>query len=277
MSKHAVPVLGGNVSLWGVLRGEAIKFFALTSTRILVAVSILVMVGFAALVLWSVGMVAGTPAAGTPGMPDMASEGFVAEMIGSGLSFAQLIIGALAVLLMSGEFTTGSAVSTFLASPQRLRVLTAKALLMTGVTVVVGLASFALSYLVCKPLAQMYSMPLNFTSEPFQRAMWFGTLYLVMVTMIGLALGTMLRNSAGGITVLVALFFVVPIATSIIASLVDWFQKVAPFLPDQAGMSLALPLSYPSDWETGQQLLVVGGWMLIPLVLAGILLKARDI
>jgi len=42
-------------------------------------------------------------------------------------------------------------------------------------------------------------------------------------------------------------------------------------------MSLALPLSYPSDWETWQQLLVVGGWMLIPLVLAGILLKARDI
>jgi len=277
MNKHAVAGLGGNVNLWRVMRSESIKFFALTSTRILIAVSIVVMVGFAALSVWSIGMVLESQAAGAPGMPDISAAGFAAELVGSGLSFAQLIIGALAVLLMSGEFTTGSAVSTFLSSPQRLRVLVAKALLMVGLTVIVGLVSYLLSFLVCQPLASHYGMELSFASEPFQRGMWFGTLYLVMVTMIGLALGTMLRNSAGGITILVALFFVVPIATQILSSLVDWFQKVMKFLPDQAGLALAMPVSYQSDWEIWQLLLVVAGWILIPLAAAALLLKTRDI
>lgn len=266
----------GRVTLGGVLRSEAIRFFSLNSTRILVIVAILVNVAIAAVSVWALGAFA-SQGPEMPGVPDTTSAAVTAELVGSGLGFAQLILGALGVLLISGEFTTGSAVSTFLASPQRLRVLLAKSILITLVTAAATLVSLLVSYLVCKPMANHYSMPLEFASEPFQRMLWYGTLGVIMAALMGLALGTILRNSAGGITLLAAIFFVLPIATQLLMLAVDWFRNVAQFLPDQVGLGPAFPVTYATDLETWQQLLGIGGWALIPLLIGAWLLKTRDI
>ncbi|ALD65411.1 hypothetical protein AFL94_17465 [Arthrobacter sp. LS16] len=267
------------VSLGGVLRSEMIRFFSLNSTRILVLVSIAVYIGIAAIGVWGVGsFMSSSPELGQiPGTESMGTADFAVETMASGLMFSQLILGVLGVLLFSGEFTTGSAVSTFLASPQRLRVLTAKIILITALTAVVQLVSTLAAYLVCRPLAENYSMTLDLGSEAFQRVLWYGALAVVMASLIGLALGLLLRNSAGGITSLVALFFVLPMIAQILMAVTDWFKDYARFMPDQLGLSLALPLSYPSTLETWQQLVGVAGWIVLPLLLAGILLKSRDV
>ncbi|NAZ17258.1 ABC transporter permease [Glutamicibacter soli] len=269
----------GRVTLGGVLRSEMIRFFSLNSTRILVLVSIAVYIGIAAIVVWGVGsFMSSSPELGQiPGTESMGTADFAVETMASGLMFSQLILGVLGVLLFSGEFTTGSAVSTFLASPQRLRVLTAKIILITALTAVVQLVSTLAAYLVCRPLAENYSMALDLGSEAFQRVLWYGVLAVVMASLIGLALGLLLRNSAGGITSLVALFFVLPMIAQILMAVTDWFKDYARFMPDQLGLSLALPLSYPSTLETWQQLVGVAGWIVLPLLLAGILLKSRDV
>lgn len=276
MSTTVESAFHGKVTFGGVLRSEAIRFFSLNSTRVLILVTVLVNLLIAAGTLWAMGLFT-EQSAGMPGMPDTSDPGFTAEMVGAGLGFSQLIMGALGVLLISGEFTTGSAVSTFLASPQRLRVLGAKAALITLLTAVVMIASLLLTYLVCKPIAAQYSMALEFAGEPFQRVLWYGTLGVVMAALMGLAMGTLLRNSAGGITLLAAIFFVLPVATQLLMLAVDWFRNVAKFLPDQVGLGPALPLSYPVDLELWQQLLGIAGWALIPLLLGAWLLKARDI
>ncbi|MFJ2621620.1 ABC transporter permease [Glutamicibacter sp. NPDC087344] len=270
---------GGKVSLGGVLRSEMIRFFSLNSTRILILVSIVVYVGIAAIGIWGVGSLMQNMPAGEqiPGTEMMGSTDFAVETLASGLMFSQLILGVLGVLLFSGEFTTGSAVSTFLASPQRLRVMAAKIIMITVLTAVVQLVSTLAAYLVCRPLAENYSLTLDMGSEAFARMLWYGVLAVVMAALIGLALGGLLRNSAGGITSLVALFFVLPMIAQILMAVTDWFKDYARFMPDQLGLGLALPLSYPSTLETWQQLLGVAGWILIPLILAGVLLKSRDI
>lgn len=276
MSTPVQSVFHGKVSFTGVLRSEAIRFFSLNSTRVLIVVAILVNVLIAAGSLWAMGLFA-EQSAGIPGVPDISDPAFTAEMVGAGLGFGQLILGAIGVLLISGEFTTGSAVSTFLASPQRLRVLGAKALLITLLSAVVTLASLLLTYLISQPIAAHYSMPLEFTGEPFQRVLWYGSLGVVMAALMGLGLGTILRNSAGGITLLAAIFFVLPVATQLLMLAVEWFRNVAKFLPDQIGLSPAFPLTYQSDLELWQQLLGIAGWALIPLLIGAWLLKARDI
>ncbi|MCW4467119.1 ABC transporter permease [Glutamicibacter sp. MNS18] len=276
MTTQLESTFHGHVTLGGVLRSEAIRFFSLNSTRILILVAVLVNVLIAAGTLWAMGLFS-SQTAGVPGMPDTSSPAFTAEMVGSGLGFGQLILGALGVLLISGEFTTGSAVSTFLASPQRLRVLLAKSILITVLTAVVTLGSLLLSYLVSKPIAQNYGMALEFAGEPFQRVLWYGTLGVVMAALMGLGLGTLLRNSAGGITLLAAIFFVLPIATQLLIMTVEWFRNVAQFLPDQVGLGAAFPLSYQNNLEIWQQMLGVAGWALIPLLIGAWLLKVRDI
>ena len=278
MSTTTLTAPRTRVSFGGVLRSEAIRFFSLTSTKVLIIVAIVVSVGFSALGVWGVGQMA-TQFAGMPemGMPDAAAPGFMEEMTGSGVVFTQLILGALGVLLASGEFTTGSAVSTFLASPQRTRVLAAKAVLITLATVVAQVAATLLSFAAAKPIASSFDLPLELASSEFMTVLGYGALGAVVAALIGLCLGILLRSSAGGITVLVALFFVLPLALQVLVAFVDWVKQAVAYMPDQLTLSLAMPMSYPSELETWQQLLGVAGWIIVPLVLAGWALKSRDI
>ncbi len=108
----------------------------------------------------------------------------------------------------------------------------------TLVSAAVALVSILLGYAVSKPIAEKYNMPLEFASDTFQRNLWFGVVYVVMVALIGLSLGTLLRNSAGGIVVLAAIFFVLPIATNILQGFVDWVADAVRFLPDRAASAL---------------------------------------
>lgn len=276
MSTHVETAIRGKVTLGGQLKSEAIRFFSLNSTRILILVAIVLNVGIGTMVVWGFGSFS-ADSADMAGAPIMESADMTAELVGSGVVFSQLILGVLGVLLVSGEFTTGSAVSTFLASPQRMRVVAAKTILIIVLTAVVQIVSMLLAYLACKPLANKYNMSLELFGQAFQGVLWYGALAVVMAAVIGLALGLLLRNSAGGITSLVALFFVLPMVAGIVSMWLDWFQKIAQFLPDQLGMALAMPISSPSDLEIWQQLLGVGCWLVIPLVAGALVLKTKDI
>lgn len=279
MTTQIQTPLRGKVTLTGVLRSEVIHMFSLKSTAILVALSVVLYVAIAVGATWAIGSLLqgmGDPSQ-VEGMGTMSEPGFASETLGSGLVFNQLILGVLGVLLFSGEFTTGSAVSTFLASPQRLRVMAAKIILTVVLTGVTQLVSTLLAFVISKPVAEKYDLSLEFGSSSFQSVLWYGALAVVMAALIGLALGVLLRSSAGGITVLAGVFFVLPIIIAIFGSFVDWLPNVSAFLPDQLGMSLATPLSAPSDLELWQQLLGIAGWTIIPLAIGAILLAKRDI
>ncbi|MFJ6415207.1 ABC transporter permease [Paeniglutamicibacter sp. NPDC091659] len=268
----------GKLTFGGVLRGEFIKFTSLPSTLVLVLSTIAVMAGFAALSTWGIGATLGMASTS----PEMAAQmgnlnELTASLPASGIVFAQLIIGALAVMVMSSEFATGSARSTFVAVPTRQPVLWAKALMTTMVAAAVALVSILLGYAVAKPIAANYNMPLEFTSDVFQRNLWFGVVYVVMVALIGLALGTLLRNSAGGIVVLAALFFVLPNALTIFSGMVDWLADVVRFLPDHAASALMVAPGGEDMLETWQSGLVVAAWVAIPLAAAALVLQRRDI
>ncbi|MFL4473027.1 ABC transporter permease [Paeniglutamicibacter sp. MACA_103] len=269
---------GGKLGFAGVLRSEFIKFFSLPSTLILILTTFVVMVGIAALSVWGIGASLKAMAS----EPEMAAQmgdmnELAASLPASGLLVAQLVIGALAVMVMSSEFATGSARSTFVATPTRQPVFWAKTLMVTIVSALVALASILAGFLVAKPIADNYSLPLDFASEAYQRNLWFGVLYVVMVSLIGLALGTMLKNSAGGIVVLAALFFVVPIVVDGLSGMVSWLADAARFLPGHAGGALMAMPGAEGALETWASGLVVGAWILVPLAAAAVLLQRRDI
>lgn len=269
---------GGRLTFAGVLRSEFIKFFSLPSTLILILSTLVVMVGIAALSVWGVG--ASLKAMGSD--PEMAAQmgdlnELTASLPSSGLIFAQLVIGAMAVMVMSSEFATGSARSTFVATPTRQPVFWAKALMVAVVSALVALASLLAAFFVARPIAENYDLPLDFASEMSQRNLWFGVLYVVMVALIGLALGTLLRNSAGGIVVLAALFFVLPLAVDGLSMAVSWLADAARFLPDKAGTALMQVPGAAGALEPWALGLVVGAWIVLPLAAAAMLLQRRDI
>lgn len=269
---------GGNVAFLGVLRSEFIKFTSLPSTLILILSTLVVMVGFSAMGAWGIGSSLQMFAENPEMMGQMGDLNDLAASIpASGLVFAQLIVGSLAVMVMSSEYATGSSRSTFVAVPTRQPVFWAKALLVAVVSALVAVVSILASFAVAKPIAANYSLPLEFGSEAFQRSLWFSVLYVLMVGLIAVALGSLLRNSAGGIVVLTALFFVLPLALGGLGMNIEWIRNLMRFMPDHAMNALATLQVASGGLEQWQNGIVVGLWVAIPLAVAALVLQRRDI
>ncbi|WP_104181564.1 ABC transporter permease subunit [Arthrobacter sp. B0490] len=276
---------GSGVNFGRVLKSEWIKVTTVPSTVILIVSTVVVMVGLAALASWAISITqdeiqsAGAPQGG-PGGPGM--EGFNAAeqawMIpSSGLIFGQLLIASLAVVLIASEWATGMIRSTMVAVPKRMPALLAKNVIIAAIAFVIGAGSAFLSYLVAQPILGG-DLDFGLTTDGVLPSIVNTGTYLALIAIISMAIGTLLRNTAGGVVTAVALFFVVPlIIVNLLSGLADWIPDAARFLPTNAGDQL-VAITTQSDaltqWEGG---LVMGAWALVLLVVSLVVTQKRDV
>lgn len=267
---------GPGPSFLRVLNSEFIKFRTLRSTLILLGSTIVVIVGIAALASWGIGQALQQSGADPRRAAALAAQGDIAASApGAGISFAQLILGSLAVLIISSEFTTGMARSTFTAVPKRIPAFLAKLIVVVVSAFLVSAISLYLAGLVAVPIFDQYGHTLDVSSGYYIGALFIKSAYVAAVAAIGLALGALIRNSAGGIMSLVAIFFVLPIALQIIQG--DFVKELRKFIPDNTLAPMTAAEHLPDTLEAWQAALVLGAWVVIPLVLAAVLLKKRDV
>ena len=279
-ARPATPSAGtGGVCLTGVLRGEWIKFTSLRSTLVLILSSVVVIVGIAMLVAVGVGMTQDLVSSDPEMAAQMGGSAGMEEMIGSiagsGVSMATLVMGALAVMMLSSEFATGSARSTFTAVPRRQPVFWVKALLIMAVSFVVSVVATLLAYLAIGPILSNAGMEQSLTNPVFVRSLWIGALGVAMAAALGFSLGALLRNSAGGIMSLVGIVFVLPSIAMAIP--LEWVNKLGNYLPTSAISNLTTPVMMGEGMETWQAVTAVAGWAIIPLIVAALVLQRRDI
>jgi hypothetical protein len=138
-----------------------------------------------------------------------------------GLMLGQLCIITLGVLVISSEYGTGMMRTTFTACPQRGRVLLAKALVFFLLAFTMTLIACALTGLIHSSMlgdmpVDPYSDPavmedsvdpqtgeLVATSDHWMGATVGAALYVSLLGLLGLALGGLLRHSAGAITTMI--------------------------------------------------------------------------
>jgi ABC-type transport system involved in multi-copper enzyme maturation permease subunit len=266
-----------------VMASERIKLFSLLSTRILLACSVVLMVGFAALQGWGFGQVSQAQqsgaATGRPGEAAVNVASLLPQLPSAGVSFSQLIIGSLAVLMISAEFTSGMSRATFSAVPKRWPVLAAKAVYAVVLGFVLTYVGAYLGGLVAQPILDNYSLHLDMASWDVQRHMLLSAAYVGAVALMGLGLGALLRNSAGAIVTLVALLFVLPIIFQLIPN--DFFKEARKYLPTnaanammEAGSSAPLNTALLEPW---QGTLVIAAYVVVLLGAAFTTLRQRDI
>jgi ABC-2 type transport system permease protein len=197
-----------------------------------------------------------------------------------GVSIAQLAIGVLGVLIISGEYSTGMIRSTFAAVPKRLPVLWAKAGVFGLVTLVLALPSTLIAFFSAQAILKGHSLnghdiALSFSDPGVARAVIGGALYLTLIGLLGLGLGAILRNTAGGISALAAILFVLPPLTSVLPA--SWGDAISPYLPSNAGtaiMQTGHPAHTLAPW-TGLGLLA--GYTAVAIAIAAIQLRRRDV
>ncbi len=268
---------GHGPSFFRVLNSEFIKFRTLLSTLILLGSTVLVVVGFGALSAWGTGQFAEAASADPQAAAAFAAQGgdLAVGVPTSGIAFAQLILGSLGVLLMSSEFTTGMARSTFAAVPRRTPAFAAKLLVVMVIAFVLTAASVFLAGLVSLPILDNYNLKLDLGSSQSVKLLLVNSLYVAAVAAIGMSLGALVRNSAGGIMSLVGLFFVAPIAFQLIPG--DFFVEARKYLPGNTVEPLTALQHVPDTLEAWQAALVLGAWVVVPVLLAAVLLKKRDV
>lgn len=274
---RARTTTGQGTSFGRALVAEYRKFSTVPSSLVLLLTTLVVMVGIGALAAWGIGSMTESMANDPEAAAAMGGDptGMADSIASSGIMLAQLIVGSLAVLVMSSEFTTGMARATFAAVPKRFPVVLAKAVLVAVMAVVVTVVSTLISALVITPILSSYSMEQDLASEAFQRNLWFGAAYVAVVALLGMALGGLLRNSAGAIVTLVGIIFVLPMVLSFFAN--DFISDAKRFLPDAAYANLIATVSPDGGLEHWQAGLTLGLWALIPLLATLFVIQRRDI
>jgi ABC-2 type transport system permease protein len=213
-----------------VLRSEWTKFRSLRSTMWTLLVAVLLMVGLGALFSGVTANQWDTLDAVTRATFDPTATSL------AGVTFAQLAIGVLAILMISGEYATGMIRSSLTAVPRRLPVLWGKAAVFTGVVLVVSLAAGLASFLIGQALLDAEGLGISLTDPNAFRSVIGATLYVTLAGLIAMALGALLRTTAAAISTFVGLFFVFPPLTGLLPA--SWTDVFVPYLPSSAGSGL---------------------------------------
>ena len=188
---------------------------------------------------------------------------------------AQLIVGVLGVLVVTSEFATGLMRTTLTATPRRHRVLAAKVLIAAGVAMVAGQVLMLAAFLIGQPLLARQDVPHASLGDPgVLGAVFAGGLYLALIALLAVALGTIMRATAGALVTLVGIIFLVPGLAAIFPS---WTRVLFDFWPTIGGPAALATVpnpDYPHPWWNlaGMGLGIAG-----VLAAAFVVLRRRDV
>lgn len=256
------------VSLRRAMASEWIKLRSLQSTVITLTVGF---VGMAAIGV----LVAASIAHQWPTTPAAQRQGFdpVAAAL-AGASIAQLAVGVLGVLVFTGEYATGMIRSTLTAVPARLPMLWAKSLVFGAVTLAAMAVAAFVAFFGAQAALSSQHIQTTITAPGAARAVVGAALYVTVVGLTGVALGALIRNTAGGIATLFAILLLLPQIIRVLPTSIS--DDISPYLPSNAGqavMSVHQQLYMLAPW-TG--FAVQCGYAAVALAGAAYLLKRRD-
>jgi ABC-2 type transport system permease protein len=205
-----------------------------------------------------------------------------AKAILSGIDLSQAVVAILAVLAISGEYSTGMIRVTLTAMPRRIAVLTAKAVVVTGPVLAAGAVGVLASVLAGRLILPGRGFTtvhgyatLSLGNGADLRAAAGSVLYLALIGLLALGIATAVRDSAVAIGLTLGLLYLFPV----IASALDphWSRHLQQIGPMSAGLDIqattglhSLPLS---PWAG---LGVLAGWAAAALLAGGVLLRWRD-
>ena len=154
----------------------------------------------------------------------------------SGVQLAQIAVGVLGVLLITGEYATGLIRTTFAAVPRRLPVLWAKAALLAAAVTAVSVPAAFGAFTGGQTILARQHLSVQLGQPGVARAVVGSALYLAVIALLGLGLGGVLRNAAGGIAALFGLLYGLPLAAGFLPG--NLATDVTKFLPATAGQAV---------------------------------------
>ncbi|MFE0459384.1 ABC transporter permease [Kitasatospora sp. NPDC058965] len=251
-----------------VVHAEWIKFRSLRSSWITLAVAAVLTIGFGALFCWAV-------VSHWDRLPAREHADFTpAEHSLRSYFFAQMALGVLGVLSVTGEYSTGMIRASLSAVPKRLPVLWAKTLVFGAVAWVVATASALVAFFLGQAILSGKHIETTIGAPGVLRVVLGTGLYLTAIGLLAVALGTLIRNTAGGIAAVFGLLLVLPLVSEALPS--DWQSHVVPYLPSNAGAALMHISRGPNEMAPWAGFGLLCGYVVVAMAGAALVLRRRD-
>ena len=284
------PIQAHRSGFAGVMLGEWTKIRSVRSTAWTLLIFVVVSLGLTGLLTWL------TLHSLNNGKNGARDSGILTDpvnfILGTGLGLGQLAICVLGVLVITSEYSTGAIRAALLAVPHRYPVMLAKGLVFAALVIVVGEIVAFLSFFIGKTLVDghvvtlrgheaghavtvHHTITVSLSQPGVLQAVVGSGLYLTVLGLFALAIGGLIRHTAGAITAVIGMVLVIfPLANLLPSS---WGAHVHAYLPTIAGQLIT------QDKPTPGQLLsawlgfgVFCAWTVLLLAAAFFLLQKRD-
>jgi ABC-2 type transport system permease protein len=239
------------------------------------------LVGIGVLCALAIPVIAGFTVSDQPLDPVTTAAGLNGGAAFGVIPFLAVFMAIIGIFTTGHEYRHGTIQPTLTALPQRSMLITAKILVVSGVTVAVTLASIALNALA---LLIFWGDVPGLFDDPLRSALLGYVLYTLIYALVGLGLGLLFR---GVPSALVVIFLGPLVIESLIFGLsflpmADWLVPVVRFLPFQSGarmmavdlsMDMGQDFDYFGRWGSGGVFAVFAALI---ITAAWILFKKRD-
>jgi ABC-2 type transport system permease protein len=298
-----LPPAAGRAGLRGAIASEFTKLRSVRSTYWTLAALLIVSIGIGAAI--SAG--SASDLSSNPG--DKAGFDATQVSLFAFFELGQLIIAVIGAMSITSEYSTGMVRTSLTALPRRGVVYAAKAIVLTGVTLVVSLVTSFVAFFLGQAILASTGVGasiLGTTSVPrgaegvgggpnspptsvnlvghilipsstVLTAIIGTALFVTVVAVIAFGLGAIIRHTAGAITTVIGVMFILPIIVQILPH--TWRWDIMRFMPDAAGRVISVTVPGGGNehlWSAWPQFLVTAIFAMVLLGVGGYLFRKRD-
>jgi ABC-2 type transport system permease protein len=256
-----------------LMLAEWTKIRSVRSTTWTLILFVIITVGFTALITWVT--IANWNGLHAAARDARAISDPTSIIFGASIYLGQLTICVLGALVITTQYSTGVIRASLLAVPKRLPMLAAK-IAVFGVLIFVLAEIVAFCSLFVGSAILHSRVSVSLSGPGVLRATLGAGLYLTMFGLFAMAIGALVRHTAGAISIAIGVAFVLPILAGLLPD-TSFFNHLNAYLPQQAGS-----LIYQVHPASGQLLSgwegfgVLGIWTVVLMAAAAWLLDRRD-
>ena len=189
----------------------------------------------------------------------------------AGLALASLALGVLGVLVISGEYGTGTIRSSLAAVPRRGVLLTAKIAVVGLCTLVIGEVLSFVAFFEGQAVLSGGAPTASLGQPGVLRVVALSGAFLALFALLGLGLGAVIRHTAGAIAVFAGFTMLAPV---LLHSMSENIARYAPELIFANSVAAVVPQSGSFSATIGVVLMVA--YCAAALALGAIVLNRRD-
>jgi ABC-2 type transport system permease protein len=266
-----LPAASGRAGLRGVLLSEFTKIRSVRSTYWTLLVLLAVSVGLGAAICAATASHWNQMAP-----PDQATFDPTQTSLAGLFYLGQLVIVVLGAMALTAEYSTGMIRTSLVAMPRRAVVFAAKGLVLGAVALAVTLVASFITFFLGQALLASTHHNASLSGPGVLRAVVGSAVYVTLCGLFAFAAGSILRHTAGAITTVIGVLFVLPILVHILPH--QWYLDVNKWLPSSAGSAISTTVGSPgaglfSGWG---EMIVFAVYVAVLLIVGGTLFRTRD-